>query len=262
MQARRAIVAATICALTALSVPVGWSQGLMVTPADGLLAATLVGSATLSQMLLQGKPADSLWAPDIENVNAVDRLAVFPYAKWADLASDVTQYAALLAPAVFYFFLPLDQAAAAWLVYGEAIALSLSARNIGKFLFSRQRPWIYMVPSTGSVPELWTGNDSFPSGHAVMAFTAAVSTIALCAICLPDSSALAPLAATVAGLASVTSALRVVSGMHFITDVIAGAALGTACGLVVPLLHQASLGTFASGTPRSAVRIPVLRIAL
>ena len=42
-------------------------------------------------------------------------------------------------------------------------------------------------------------------------------------------------------VASATSALRVESGQHFPTDVIAGAGIGIATGVAVPLLHRGAL---------------------
>ena len=47
------------------------------------------------------------------------------------------------------------------------------------------------------------------------------------------------------------AASRVLSGNHYITDVLVGALIGAACGAVVPLLHLGSLGG-ASGSSNSS----------
>ena len=56
-------------------------------------------------------------------------------------------------------------------------------------------------------------------------------------------------AGTYLALASATAALRVAAGEHFPTDVIVGAAAGSAVGAAVPLLHdhgaRAGPGTLA-----------------
>jgi membrane-associated phospholipid phosphatase len=85
---------------------------------------------------------------------------------------------------------------------------------------------------------------SFPSRHATIAFASAVfAGYAFDEI--NPGSAWSPLVwASGLGLATATSALRVASGDHFPSDVLAGAVLGAACGYLVPLLHKA---TNASG---------------
>lgn len=55
------------------------------------------------------------------------------------------------------------------------------------------------------------------------------------------------------GLAAATASLRVLSGMHFTTDVLAGAALGSAFGFLVPFLHQRT----ASMQEKTGFRIDV-----
>jgi membrane-associated phospholipid phosphatase len=55
---------------------------------------------------------------------------------------------------------------------------------------------------------------------------------------LPSSPWLLPFGAASYGLAGLAASFRVFSGMHFITDVIAGAALGAIAGYVIPLLHS------------------------
>ena len=64
---------------------------------------------------------------------------------------------------------------------------------------------------------------SFPSGHALNAFTVG-SILAL---------AFPPLALVVLGVAASIAASRVLLGEHYLTDVVAGVLLGTAAGAVV-----------------------------
>jgi membrane-associated phospholipid phosphatase len=49
---------------------------------------------------------------------------------------------------------------------------------------------------------------------------------------------LLPFAFSSFGLAALTASFRVLSGMHFITDVVTGALLGMSIGYLVPLVHK------------------------
>ena len=53
----------------------------------------------------------------------------------------------------------------------------------------------------------------------------------------PDSKWKAPIIAASYSLAATTAVLRIMSGNHFMTDVLAGALLGTLWGIGIPMLH-------------------------
>jgi membrane-associated phospholipid phosphatase len=198
--------------------------------ADGALLATGLGSAILSQVLLQ--PASPGSFGPIPQVNSFDRLAVFGYSQALDVTSDVFQYATAAMPVMFAFLCRLDQAAAIGVVYLEALSWAFAAKNLLKFLVPRYRPYVY----SGSGPAPST--DSFPSGHATIAFTAAAFSLYTFQAYFPSSPYLLPVALAGYGLAALTATFRVVSGMHFLTDVLAGALLGTVVGYGIPLLHR------------------------
>ena len=94
--------------------------------------------------------------------------------------------------------------------------------NFGiKLLFRRARPQLDGLPPLGGAPS----SLSFPSAHATASFTAATVATRIA----PD------LAPAVYGLATVMALTRPYLGMHYPSDVIAGAALGAGFGLIVPL---------------------------
>ncbi len=104
-----------------------------------------------------------------------------------------------------------------------AMLLGLLVTNLTiKPLVARPRPWIAMEVFTTLV----TSNDlnSFPSGHTCAAFAFAT---ALC-IVLPQrwAKATAMIAAALMGFS------RLYVGVHFPSDVLAGAVIGVICGLV------------------------------
>ncbi len=108
-----------------------------------------------------------------------------------------------------------------------ALALGgLCTNVILKHLFARPRPWLDVA---GLLPLIEEGDpNSFPSGHtcAAFAFAAAVQTG------LPRrwGQVLAWCAAALMGLS------RLYVGVHYPSDVLAGAAVGALCGLAAAAL--------------------------
>jgi membrane-associated phospholipid phosphatase len=105
---------------------------------------------------------------------------------------------------------------AAWRGLASLAAASATANIIGKGLASRRRPDAEVPPARRLPHPPWTS--SFPSGHAASA--AAFATGA--AIEMPE------LAAGVVALALAVGASRVVTGVHYPSDVLAGFAIGAA----------------------------------
>lgn len=104
-----------------------------------------------------------------------------------------------------------------------AMALGLLVTNLTiKPLITRPRPWVVM---DGFV-SLVTSSDpnSFPSGHTTAAFAFGVALFLNLKPKWAKAAALA--AAALMGLS------RLYVGVHFPTDVLAGAVIGTCCGLI------------------------------
>lgn len=121
---------------------------------------------------------------------------------------------------VLLFFKPTRRAGASALC---AMLLGMIAVNLTiKPLVSRSRPWVVMEGFTALVAE--HDPNSFPSGHTNAAFAFGV---ALCAV-LPQkrAKAAALFAAALMGFS------RLYVGVHFPSDVLAGAVIGTLCGLL------------------------------
>jgi membrane-associated phospholipid phosphatase len=242
-----------------------------VVTASAQLSVTLVqdgvsafGGAALAAASLGLHGSTQELPVDLSQVNGFDRAAMFEYSPGLDTASDLTQYAAALFPLVLALGVSQDQSFAAGVIYFEVMTRAFFAKNMIKALVPRVRPWVYMASVNGSVPKLWEGNDSFPSGHATMAFAAAAFGVTTAILELPSGSPwLAPFAATEVTLAVATGSLRVFSGMHFMTDVIAGAALGTAIGIALPLLHTSwTGGAIGKSAPPVRFEVPIVAFAL
>jgi membrane-associated phospholipid phosphatase len=128
------------------------------------------------------------------------------------------------------------------LVALEVQSVTLLVSNALKLMVRRPRPLTY--DPLASAEERFDGDArlSFPSGHASMAFASA-SVLTMTAARRHGSSALPWIAGGASYLtAAVVAYLRVAGGKHFVTDVLAGAVLGTAIGLLLPLASARDSG--------------------
>jgi hypothetical protein len=78
---------------------------------------------------------------------------------------------------------------------------------------------------------------SFYSGHAGMAFTSATSGSYLYGVRSDDAWSRRAIWAAEMAFAGATASLRLVAGRHYVSDVLAGALIGTTLGVGIPLLH-------------------------
>jgi membrane-associated phospholipid phosphatase len=201
---------------------------------DGItLTAGIVAAGASTFLPTNAMPATL----DAGGINAFDSRAYFGYSRGFDVASDILQYATTAFPLLMAFSMNNEEAAAAGVIYSEVLSTAYFSRSVVKFFFPRARPWAYFVLDDGPTPNPEEGNESFPSGHATLAFASAAFGITTFAVCFPDSPWLVPFTVAEIALASATAAFRVRAGMHFMSDVLVGAALGTAIGVALPLLH-------------------------
>ena len=80
-------------------------------------------------------------------------------------------------------------------------------------------------------------NRSFPSAHTSMSFAGASFASYVFWKYNPESKWRILVTAISYSLAATVAVLRVASGNHFATDVLAGALIGTAIGIGIPALH-------------------------
>ena len=115
-----------------------------------------------------------------------------------------------------------------------------------KFTFRRARP-LARFGAPGREPEL-DDNTSFFSGHTSLTFALAVSAGV---VAHQRDYALEPLIwASGLTLATATGYLRIAGDKHYLSDVVVGAAMGAAFGLIVPRwFHCDALGPDLAVTP-------------
>ena len=130
-----------------------------------------------------------------------------------------------------------NEASTLGVMYLEALSITWGAKESLKAVFTKNRPY---TAYSDTPSDLMASEDryfSFPSGHTSIAFTTA--GFATSVFSASDAS---PLMKYLFGgvnfaFASGVAALRVASGEHYLVDVLAGALLGTASGVLIPYLH-------------------------
>lgn len=170
-------------------------------------------------------------------VNDIDRILMYPFSPSLDTISTILSFATLASPAILVTA-PRSEWVTLGVIYLEAVGLSWALKELGKSLVPRYRPYMYFPGYPEKDVESGEFCQSFPSGHTALAFTGA----AFCAYTLPqyfgDASWVMPAIVGSYALAVSTGIFRVMSGNHFFTDALVGAAIGTISGLVVPYLHS------------------------
>jgi hypothetical protein len=221
------------CAFSIASIS-AHSQPVVLDPArDGIMLGAGVAFAGASE-LVQAFASPLSGDIDLGLAEELDRLLMPPYSSRIDTASDLFEVAALVMPLSFFLLMEPGQAVSSAVVCLEVYSFADGAKNFGKFLLPRRRPYTYTGGTQGGV-EPSEDDRSFPSGHATMSFAAASACTFLFARQFPDSAFVVPFALLNYSLAAVTASLRVAAGVHFLSDILAGAALGTLIGYAVPL---------------------------
>ena len=210
---------------------------------DALLMAeglVLSGSDLVLDNMLEVNRAeyDSAKIYDKSDVNAFDRFFMNSYSKKLDRAGDISLVAAMAAPAVLAAT-DKEEWLTVGVMYAETLLIANGIKELTKLAVRRDRPFMYYDPDTYPEDDIKDGDfaNSFPSGHSTMAFAGATFASYTYSKYFPDSNWRYAVTGGSYALALTTAALRVKSGNHFMTDVMTGAALGTAVGFLVPWLH-------------------------
>ena len=107
-----------------------------------------------------------------------------------------------------------------WVVAGILGPVAIGLNFVVKLIVRRPRPVLEGLPPLGGAPS----SLSFPSAHATSSFA-----------CATAMTRIAPEAASSSSSPPRSRLCRPYLGMHYPSDVLAGAVLGTALGLIVPL---------------------------
>ncbi|MCL1992526.1 MAG: phosphatase PAP2 family protein [Spirochaetes bacterium] len=126
-----------------------------------------------------------------------------------------------------------------WFTYGvmyaQAFLFTDGITRTLKKVFNRYRPFVYLAG--GSETQAFT-TSSFPSGTTAMAFMPAAFLSTTFSAEHPDSPWRLPVIVGSYTLAASMGIFRMLNGEHFLTDVLAGAAIGSLIGWAIPTLHR------------------------
>ena len=218
---------------------------------DPALHAAGFAGAAASRLALEG--ADRA-LPDPAELSGFDASLRFDYDEGLSTLSTGASGLAILWPALFALQGEREEIFPAAAACAEALAMTYAAKNAMKALFPKARPYAYGGGELSAElrEEAW---ESFPSGHAALAFCAATSFAVLSLELAPENPATPWLVAGGYGLAAGAGALRVLAGEHFAGDVLAGAALGSGVGWLVTRLRVSRAGAEDGGSEDEAAEL-------
>jgi undecaprenyl-diphosphatase len=206
---------------------------------EAAIGAGALGFYGASLYFQSQKPSARLADIRASDIPFFDRLYTTSHSVWMGTAADALMIAAAavpeLAAAGFAPGLDTRRFLTIGVMYVETLGLAYTSAELMKSVVTRYRPYAY----SGSV-DLGDGEltSSFPSRHAMIAFSSAVFAGYAFDQVAPGSPWSALVWASGLGLATATSVFRIASGDHFLSDVVAGAAFGAGLGLAVPLMHR------------------------
>jgi membrane-associated phospholipid phosphatase len=214
---------------------VRWAIDIPITVASG--AAWYGADHYQNQFVDKSCPCSS------NSINRLDRGFAGRRSDSLSTASDILNYVVLVAP-FGLDALDVYLSDGAWsgylgdsMVMAETVAVNGFLNGAVKLGIPRPRPMIYGLECGD--PELQNADnyESFYSSHTSSTFAAAMSYASTFAYRHPQSSYRYIVYGLAGGIGTVVGTLRVYSGRHFPTDVLAGAGEGIALGLLVPWLH-------------------------
>ena len=171
------------------------------------------------------------------DVNAFDRWLMFPHNRLLDNIKFLFLAVALAFPIIS----PLAKSIRSkgtWLTYGimyaQAFLFTSGIRTILKNAIYRYRPYMYF----DGFPAASDFHRSFPSGTAALAFLPAAFISVTFSAEFPSSPWRIPVVVGSYVMAVGIGATRIFNGTHFLTDVLAGAAIGIFFGWLIPTLHK------------------------
>lgn len=172
---------------------------------------------------------------DISKVNKFDSLIMNPYSNPLDDTATIINYISMASPALLAINRSGEDIATLGVMYLETMAGAYASKEILKKVIDRPRPYTYFEGAPENEKDDW--NNSFPSGHTTLSFASAGFVSYVFSRYYPDSKWKIPVIAASYTAATATAVLRIMSGNHFMTDVITGALLGTLWGIGIPMLH-------------------------
>ncbi|GAB4014781.1 hypothetical protein GCM10028808_38280 [Spirosoma migulaei] len=205
----------------------------------GVGAVSLGASVALSHSIEPLTQAEiSALSPD--DINALDRKAVYRWSSSADRLSDVTlagnfALAGLLTVGTKSMRQDIKTVG---VMFIETMLIANGIERTVKGITQRTRPFVYNPSAPMDEKLTRDARQSFFSGHATNAFATAVFTSEVFRHYFPHSKLKPVVWVGSLGLATATAVLRYEGGLHYPSDLLAGAAFGSLVGWGIPKLHE------------------------
>lgn len=208
----------------------------------GVGAAVGVTGLALSGSIKSPTLAD-ISALNRNDINRFDRGAVNHWSESIATTSDVLAVTLMAVPVSLLLSDKIQRDyQTIGFMYGETLWFSYFTASIAKGAVQRVRPYAYNS-QVGLDKKLRSyTKESFFSSHTVGAFASVTFFSVVYSEYYPDSKYTSWIIAGGFAAASAIGIMRIEAGHHFPTDVLTGAAIGTAFGYIIPALHKTDNG--------------------
>lgn len=209
-----------------------------IIPSLAISSAGLILNATNTKKSIG---VDEIMMLNSNDINSLDRKAIFNNSKGAADISDLFEIGITFAPIVFFADKHTRHDFGRIIgIYVEGLAITGGSVFIIKNIVHRPRPFTYNTDISIEDRVKSTNNQSFLSGHTAHVSAASFMMRQILLDYHPDmsSSGKAGLLVLATSIPAITGYLRVKAGKHYFSDVAAGYALGALVGNLLPRLHR------------------------
>lgn len=209
---------------------------------DGPWIGVGLGLNALGFTLIQNKESltlEEMNALSKDDVFIIDRFVAGKTNEGADDLSYIPFYTSFAVP--FAMMLAPDispHAGQISVLFVESMATTGAIYTLTAGLVKRPRPLTYNTSLPEHLRREGSAQRSFIGGHTAATASASFFAAKIFNDFYPDSRAKPYVWATAAILPAWVAYLRTISGKHFLTDNIAGYAVGAASGILIPELHK------------------------
>ena len=174
------------------------------------------------------------------DVNAFDRMAIYPYSRRLYDLSNYPFYAAMPLPLIFSLINKETRPDfyKVTFLYWEAMSITGLTGTATTYSVDRYRPYTYTSETPMNQRQSGNPKNSFYAGHVQIVATPTFFIAKVFADYHPHSKIKWVYYGLAVVATGVTAYLRVIAGQHFMTDVLLGSVAGAAAGILVPQSHK------------------------